>query len=96
MRNLTIVLAIAMAATAVHAGPDTMAKPCDLNADGKIGSMGADGGIAGPMMEDVSVMVGSYGKKRGEPGFAEAADLDENGTVTASDWGIYTRWCVPR
>ena len=38
--------------------------------------------------DDFSILLASYWKREGEPGFDERADYDENGWVNAADFSL--------
>lgn len=75
---LIVMLAIGFADAARAA----CAPACDLNGDGLRGSL-----------LDYHTFLGAFGTKKGEPKFVAAADLDGNGSVGGSDFGLLSKFC---
>lgn len=55
---------------------------CDINGDGT---------RAGP--GDYIALFSSLGKGKSDPAFIPAADLDDSGSVTSSDFGLLLKFC---
>lgn len=55
---------------------------CDINQDGTAGNH-----------TDYIALLNSFGKTKGQAGFNPRADLDEDGGVTSTDWGLMARFC---
>ena len=78
-------LAFAAVFGAMAAQAADQCAPCDL-----------DGNGSSTTVADYAVMIGAFGKSKGQPGYSEKADFDGNGAVTATDWGTFARFCPLR
>lgn len=70
-------------AVALYSFPSAACAPaCDLDKDGATGTA-----------SDYGVFFGAFGKSKGESGFKDVADLDGDGAVTPTDWGLLQKFC---
>lgn len=82
MRELTIGLAVLAMVACTGTATAACAPACDLNGDGLRGSL-----------LDYHTFLGAFGTKKGEPKFVATADLDGNGSVGGSDFGLLSKFC---
>jgi len=82
--RLAVLLVALLGAGPVLAGQQAECnkRACDLDRDGH-----------GSLLGDYAVMFASFGKTRGEPGFDPRADLDGDGAVTSTDFGLLQKFC---